>query len=110
MRAGWWFALLLIAPAGKASDSCEISGDARLWAYDECLWRFETDDTLHPGVMECYDRDQIEIRNLGSCPAKRVFKQRICDLAKAWALSDPAPATCMKLDQPLGPSVRDGGI
>lgn len=103
-------ALLMVLPVAHAETRCEISGDARLWAYDACMWRFETDDALHPGVMECADQNQALIANVGSCPAKRIFKDRICALARRWQLKDPDPQTCMSVDKPLGASVRDGGI
>lgn len=103
-------AVLLHGPVANAGSPCEITGDARLWAYDECLWRFETDDTLHPGVTACTDRNLLLIKQVGSCPAKRVIKDRICAMARERKLDDPAPETCMSLDRPLGPSVRDGGI
>ena len=51
MRPAIVLALLLALPDANAGSRCEISGDARLWAYDACLWRYETDDTLHPGVI-----------------------------------------------------------
>lgn len=102
--------LLLTISAAHAGSRCEISGDARLWAYDACLWRFETDDALHPGVTKCADRNQTLIARVGSCQAKRVFKDRICTLARQWRLEDPDPSTCMAVDKPLGTSVREGGI
>ena len=105
--------ILALLPALHAADArarCEISGDAHLWAYDACLWRYETDDTLHPGVIDCVDRNQALIAEAGSCQAKHIFKSRICTLARQWKLKEPDPATCMALDRPLGASVRDGGI
>jgi hypothetical protein len=104
--------ILLVTPLfeSHAGSRCEISGDARLWAYDACLWRFETDDTLHPGVTRCADQNQALIAKLGSCKAKRIFKDRICTLARQSQLDDPDPSTCMALDKPLGSSVRNGGI
>jgi hypothetical protein len=74
------------------------------------MWRFETDDSLHPGVVKCTDKNQALIAKMGSCQAKRIFKDRICTLARRWKLDDPDPTTCMSVDKPLGPSVRDGGI
>lgn len=102
--------LLLALPAVHAGSRCEISGDARLWAYDACMWRYETDDALHPGVTKCADKNQELIAKIGSCQAKRVFKDRICRLVRHGQLKEPDSATCMAVDKPLGSSVRDGGI
>ena len=110
MRPAIVLALLLALPDAHAGSRCEISGDARLWAYDACLWRYETDDTLHQGVNSCADKNQALIAKVGSCQAKRIFKDRICTLVRQWQLKKPDPATCMTVDRPLGPSVRDGGI
>jgi hypothetical protein len=110
MRPAIALALLLALPDAHAVSRCEISGDARLWAYDACLWRYETDDTLHPGVISCADKNQALIAKVGSCQAKRIFKDRICTLARQWQLNEPDPTTCMTVDRPLGPLVRDGGI
>ena len=110
MRSMILLALLLALHAVNAGSRCEISGDAHLWAYDACLWRYETDDTLHPGVIDCVEKNQALISEVGSCQAKRIFKSRICTLAREWKLKEPDPTTCMTLDRPLGASVRDGGI
>ena len=42
-----------------------ISGRAILWAYDSRFWKYETDDSIHPGVIECVEASQNEIR--GCC-------------------------------------------
>jgi hypothetical protein len=110
MRHEIILALILVLPDAHAGSKCEISGDANLWAYDACLWRYETDDTLHPAVISCVDKNQALIMKVGSCRAKRIFKDRICALARQWRLEDPDPTTCMTVDKPLGASVRDGGI
>lgn len=102
--------LLMAHADAHAGSRCEISGDALLWAYDACLWRYETDDTLHPGVISCVDENRALIAKVGSCQAKRIFKDRMCALARQWQLDEPDPATCMAVDRPLGGSVRDGGI
>ena len=102
MRSGLALVLLLGVSRAYAGTPCEVSGDARLWAYDACMWRFETDDALHPGVMKCADENQALIARVGSCKAKRIFKDRICTLARTWKLDDPAPKTCMVVDKPLG--------
>ena len=110
MRPAIVLTLFLALPFAHAGSHCEISGDARLWAYDACLWRYETDDTLHPGVISCADKNQALIAKVGSCQAKRIFKDRICTLARQWQLKEPDPTTCMNVDRPLGASVRNGGI
>ena len=110
MRPANILALLLALPGAHAGPPCEISGDASHWAYDACLWRYETDDILHPGVISCVDKNQALIAKVGSCQAKRIFRNRICTLARQWQLDEPDPDTCMTVDRPLGPSVRDGGI
>lgn len=100
---------LLLAPPLHATP-CQISGDARLWAMDSCLWQFETDDVIHPRVLACETRGREIIVKSGSCAAKHIFKGRICELAREHDLTQPDPSTCMSLDRALGPSVRDGGI
>jgi len=110
MRPEIVLALLLVLPYAHAGSSCEISGDALLWAYDACLWRSETDDTLHLVVISCVDKNRALIAKVGACQAKRIFKGRICTLARQWQLEEPDPSTCMAVDRPLGVSVRDGGI
>lgn len=92
------------------SAECEISGKAILWAYDACLWEYETDDTLHPGVMKCVAKYEKHMKTVGECEAKRTFKHKICDLAEKYRIKDINPETCMSEDKALGPSVRDGGI
>jgi hypothetical protein len=42
---------LVITSAARAATPCEIKGPAVQWAYDACMSRYETDDSLHPGVM-----------------------------------------------------------
>jgi len=92
------------------SKECEISGKGILWAYDACLWEFETDDTLHPGVIECVDKSEKIIKSMGECDAKRKFKHKICNLAIEYKTEGINKETCMSEDKPLGPSVREGGI
>lgn len=110
MRTLLLFTAVLAALPAYANSACEISGDARLWAYDECLWRHETDDTLHPGVIKCVKKNQALVSRVGPCKAKRIFKDRICTLARKWKLNEPDPDTCMSIDKPLGASVLNGGI
>jgi hypothetical protein len=92
------------------SKECEIAGKAILWAYDACLWEFETDDTLHPRVIGCVEKSEKFMKSVDECEAKRTFKRRICDLAKEYKIEYINPETCMSEDKALGPSVRDGGI
>ena len=92
------------------SNECNITGKAILWAYDACLWEFETDDTLHPGVIACVKKSEKLITSVGECEAKITFKRRICDLAKEYNTEDINQETCMSEDKALGPSVRNGGI
>lgn len=92
------------------TNKCEISGKAILWAYDSCFWQYETDDSIHPGVIKCVEEAEIFMKKVKACEAKRTFKSRICKLAKEQNLEDPDPKTCMEIDKPLGSAVRDGGI
>lgn len=92
------------------SEECEIDGKAILWAYDACLWEFETDDTLQPGVIECVEKSEKIMKSVGECEAKRTFKRKICDLAIEYRTEGINQETCMSEDKALGPSVRDGGI
>ncbi len=89
---------------------CEISGRAILWAYDSCYWEYETDDSIHPGVLKCVANAEKIIEAFSSCDAKRKFKQKICDLAKKYYSEDINPKTCMSVDKALGSAVRDNGI
>ena len=92
------------------AEECEISGKAILWAYDACFWEFETDDSIHPGVIECVKKSKKLIKSVGACEAKRNFKRKICDLAIEYKTEGINRETCMSEDKALGPSVRDGGI
>ena len=92
------------------SEECEIDGKAILWAYDACLWEFETDDTLQPGVIECVEKSEKIMKSVGECEAKRTFKRKICDLAIEYRTEGINQETCMSEDKALGPSVKDGGI
>ena len=101
--------IIFVSFAVDAKD-CGITGRAIFWAYDTCFWEYETDDSIHPGVIECVEKAQAEIESIGECDSKRLFKTRICDMAKKWSFKTPNPETCMKIDKPLGPATRDGGI
>ena len=92
------------------SEECEIDGKAILWAYDACLWEFETDDTLHPGVIECVEKFEKFMKSVDECEAKRTFKRKICDLAIEYKAEGINQETCMSENKALGPSVREGGI
>ena len=102
--------MFLLIPFISYAEECEVSGRAILWAYDACFWEHETDDSLHPGVIKCVNEGKKLIDKVGSCEAKRIFKSRICAIAKDWKIEDINPITCMSLDKPLGSAVRDGGI
>ena len=102
--------LFLLMPFSSTAEECKISGKAILWAYDVCFWEHETDDSIHPGVIECVEEGQKLIERVGTCEAKRIFKSRICDMAKEWKIEEIDPQTCMSSDRPLGSAVRDGGI
>ena len=100
----------LPAPPSAVGSPCEITGAVELWSHDACLWRFETDDTIHPGVLACVDKNRSVIAKHGSCSAKRIFKERICRLAAEVKTRDQTFQECMAQDVPLGPSVKAGGI
>lgn len=102
--------LIFLFPFTSYGGECNVTGDAILWAYDSCLWAHETDDSIHPGVIKCVEKAQKEIAQFGECQSKRIFKKRICNLAKQWKLEVPNPQTCMAIDQALGAAVRTGGI
>ena len=92
------------------SEECQIHGKAILWAYDACLWEFETDDTLHPGIIACVKKSEKFMKSVGECEAKRVFKRKICQLAIENKIEDIDQKKCLSEDKALGPSVREGGI
>ena len=102
--------IFLLIPFISAARECKISGEAILWAYDACFWEYETDDSIHPGVIQCINEGKKLIKKVGTCEAKRIFKSRICAMAKEWKIEGIDPETCMSSDNPLGPTVKDGGI
>jgi hypothetical protein len=102
--------IVLLIPFISDAEECNISGKAILWAYDACFWEYETDDSIHPGVIECVKEGKKLIKKVGPCEAKRIFKSRICAMAKEWEIEGIDPETCMSSDIPLGSAVKDGGI
>ena len=102
--------LLVLISLSVSAEECKVSGHAILWAYDSCFWKYEADDSIHPEVLECVEKSQEEIRTLGECPSRRLFKSRICSMAKEWNMQEPDPAQCMEEDKALGPAVRDRSI
>ena len=102
--------LIIFVSSAVVAEDCEITGRAILWAYDACFWEYETDDSIHPGVIECVEKAQADIEDMGECESRRKFKTKICDIATKWDNKAPNPETCMKIDRALGPAVRDGGI
>jgi hypothetical protein len=104
------YIIFLSVPYISSAGECNISGKAILWAYDACFWEYETDDSIHPGVIECVNEGKELINKLGTCEAKHVFKSRICTMAKKWEIEGIDPDTCMSSDKPLGSAVKDGGI
>jgi hypothetical protein len=72
--------------------------------------RFETDDGLHPGVMKCADRGQALIKRIGSCPAKRVFKGRMCAALQRTEFRKPSYLACMADPAVVGSTVENGGL
>jgi hypothetical protein len=104
------FTISLLVPFISTAEECKISGKAILWAYDACFWKYETDDSIHPGVIDCVREGRKLIDRVSACEAKRIFKSRICAMAKEWEIEGIDPKTCMSSDVPLGSAVRDGGI
>lgn len=102
--------LISLLSTGCKESACDISGDAVLWAYDSCLFKHETDDTLDLAVTECVKAGQSLIKEKGECGAKRIFKTSICSQRSKINPDNPDTKTCMQNDIPLGPSVKDGGI
>lgn len=102
--------IFLLMPIVSSAEECKISGKAILWAYDACFWELETDDSIHPGVIECVNKGKKLIQKVGTCEAKHIFKSRICTMAQEWKTEGIDPKTCMSSDVSLGPSVKDGGI
>lgn len=102
--------LLVLVAEPVVASPCEITGSADLWSYDSCLWRYETDDTIHPEVLKCVERNRSVIQRHGSCGAKRIFKDRICRLVVQEESGPDAMVACISEDKALGPSVKEGGI
>lgn len=99
-----------MAPSAPAAAGCEIRGDAAHWAYDACFWQFETDDELHPGVVACAERNLALVRSDGDCPAKRVFKRRICGFVQRTEERLASFEACMADPDVAGSTVRNGGL
>ena len=102
--------LLVLVAAPVFASRCEISGTAELWSYDSCLWRYETDDAIHPEVLKCVEMNRAVIERHGSCGAKRIFKDRICSLVAQEKPGQETMEKCMSEDKALGPAVKEGGI
>ena len=102
--------MFFLLPLISNAEECSISGKAILWAYDACFWEYETDDSIHPGVVKCVDEGKKLIKRIGRCKAKFTFKSRICIMAKKWKIEGIDPEKCMLIDTPLGSSVKDNGI
>jgi hypothetical protein len=102
--------LLALATSATAATRCEIQGDATHWAYDSCMGQFETDDELHPGVAACADRALALIRAKGSCPAKRIFKGRMCALLQKTEDRRHSFKACMTDRSVVGSTVKNDGL
>jgi hypothetical protein len=102
--------LFVIAQSASAASQCEIRGVAAHWAYDACFWQFETDDELHPGVAACADRGLALVRAKGSCPAKRIFKGRICARVQQTEDRRRTFKACMADPSVVGSTVKNGGL
>ena len=110
MKIALALAVLVISNAAQAATPCEIKGPATLWAYDSCMSRYETDDSLHPGVMACADRGQRLIQAKGECKAKRIFKERICRLLQQTGDRRSSLQSCMQDPSVVGSTVQNGGL
>lgn len=102
--------VLALAFPVTAASRCEIEGEAAHWAYDSCMGQFETDDELHPGVAACADRGLALIHSKGSCPAKRIFKDRICTMLQQTDDRRPSHKACMTDPSVVGSTVKNGGL
>jgi hypothetical protein len=74
------------------------------------MGRYETDDSLHPGVMACADRGQRLIRIKGECTAKRIFKERMCLLLQQTDDRRSSIKACMQDPSVVGSTVQNGGL
>ena len=101
---------LVITSAAQAATQCEIKGPAVHWAYDACMSRYETDDSLHPGVMACVGRGQRLVQIKGECTAKRVFKERMCMLLQQSDDRRSSLKACMQDPSVIGSTVQNGGL
>ena len=110
MKIALAVAVLATSSAGQAAPPCEIKGPAMHWAYDACMGRYETDDSLHPGVMACADRAQRLIRAKGGCKAKRIFKEQMCLLLQLPADRRSSQQACMQDPGVVGSTVKNGGL
>lgn len=110
MRYLLFLSILLAVTPTHAASQCEIEGEAIFCAYDSCMWRYETDDSLNPGVMACADSAQLLIKKEGDCIAKRILKERICQISQKTEGRHRSVQHCMRDPEMVGSTVRDGGI
>jgi hypothetical protein len=110
MKFAFALAVLIITSAAQAAPQCEIKGPAALWAYDACMGRYETDDSLHPGVMACADRAQRLIKAKGECKAKHIFKERMCLMLQKTIDRRRSQRACMDDPTVVGSTVKNGGL
>ena len=110
MKIALFLAAVAITSAAQAAPLCEIKGQAVHWAYDACMGRHETDDSLHPRVVACVDRAQRLIRAKGECKAKRIFKKRVCVLLQKTADRRSSLQACMQDPSVVGSTVQKSGL
>ena len=101
---------LVFTSAAQAATPCEIKGPAVHWLYDACMSRYETDDSLHPGVMACADHGQHLVKVKGECTAKRIFKERMCLLLQQSDNRRISLNACMQDPSVIGSTVQNGGL
>ena len=104
------FTIFAVASSVSAATRCEIKGEAVHWAYDVCMEKFETDDELHPGVAACADGNLAIIQSKGSCPAKRIFKGRMCTLLQQTEDRRRSFKACMADPSVVGSTVQNDGL
>ncbi len=111
---GFFLVLLLISPFGAALanlQSCPAPGATSRWVMAFCFARFETDDSAHPGVSECFLRERATHDKAISedCETNLIYKAAICSLRLERGLYDMPVSECVLSPEVL-PRVVSHGI
>jgi len=100
--------IAIAAATAVRASACEIPGYAERWALASCFYQHETDDELHPGVLECFDAWRSS-RSNDDCVEKHVLKTRLCENRLRWSDDHDSVAECVA-DDTFVPDVVKHGV